>query len=55
MNQKTTQKGGFSALWGLNACVLLGSGFEWGEFFGFDCGFGWFYFWIRVLIILAVC
>jgi hypothetical protein len=27
--------------------------FEWGEFFGFDCGFGfgWFYFWIGGLKI----
>jgi hypothetical protein len=23
-----------------NACVLLKAGFEWGAFFGFDCGFG---------------
>ncbi|VVH55643.1 hypothetical protein BAZOLSSOX_2844 [uncultured Gammaproteobacteria bacterium] len=31
----------------------MGTGFEWGEFFGFgfgfDCGFGWFYFWILEL------
>ncbi|CAC9493055.1 hypothetical protein [uncultured Gammaproteobacteria bacterium] len=25
---------------GENFCVLVGTGFEWGKFFGFDCGFG---------------